>query len=490
MDLLSTLGANLGSGLTILLAFLFALTVVVFVHEFGHFQVARWCGVAVKTFSIGFGRELFGWNDRHGTHWRIAAIPLGGYVQFVDDANPASAGADADGDDAGTQDQELTEEQRAGAFHSKPVWKRAAVVAAGPIYNFILAIVIFAVTFMVLGYSVTKPEVAQVTPDSPASKAGFKRGDVITGIDGDSIEAFKDLQKIISRRIGQELTFTVTRDGGDVTLKATPELRQVDDNLNGKSCRPVIGILFSPRARVGSVLPDSPAADAGFIAGDEIIAINGKKVEYHLEVAKVIKQQVGQGIDFTINRDGATLTLTATPAIREITDPSGRKISLPFIGVLPQSSPVKYFGPIEAVARGAQETLDIVTGTLSYLGDVFTGNQPANQIGGIVRIADIAGKVATIDWRRLIVFAAFISVSIGLINLFPVPVLDGGHLVFFAIEAIRGKPLSEKVQEYFFRVGLALILMLMIFGFWNDRGILLRWLLGPTDQIAAPLCGG
>jgi len=382
MEFLSTLGTNLSSGLTIAVSFLVALTVVVFVHEFGHFQVARWCGVAVKTFSIGFGKELFGWNDKKGTHWRIAAIPLGGFVQFIDDANAASAGAND------KEPVELTKEQREGAFHSQPVWKRAAVVSAGPIFNFILAIVIFAITFMILGRTIMEAKVADVQPGTPAAAAGFQKGDVITSINGTKIEGFSVLQKIVSSRVGQELTFGVDRNGSQLVLKATPELRELDDAIAGKIKRPVIGIKAS--------------------------------------------------------REFSKLTH-------------------------------KTVGPLQAVGLGVSRTWDIASGTLSYLADVVTGRQSAEQIGGIVRIADVAGKVAAIDWRQLIMFTAFISVSIGLINLFPIPVLDGGHLVFYAIEFLRGRPLSEQVQEYCFRVGFALILMLMVFGFYNDRGILARW---------------
>ncbi len=387
VELISVLGSNLGSALTIAVSFLVALTIVVFVHEYGHFQVARWCGVGIKTFSIGFGKELFGWKDRHGTHWRVAAIPLGGYVQFIDDANPASAGEAAGKTDG--KKVELTEEQRRVSFHTQPVWKRAAVVAAGPLYNFIFAILIFAITFMLLGKTVMEARVAEVQPDTPAATAGFKPGDLITSINGTQIEGFSDLQQIVSSRVGQELEFGVDRGGAAITLKATPELRKLDDIIAGKIERPVIGIRASR------------------------------------EVSKLTHKRVG---------------------------------------------------PFTAVGLGAQQTWGIITGTMGYLSDVIMGRQSSEQIGGIIRIADTAGKIAVIDWRQLIMFTAFISVSIGLINLFPIPILDGGHLVFYAIEFLRGKPLSERVQEYSFRVGLALILMLMAFGFYNDRGILARWL--------------
>jgi len=385
MEFITTFGTNLGAGLTTLLAFVVVLTVIVFIHELGHFQVARWCGVAVKTFSIGFGKELYGWNDRHGTHWRIAAIPLGGYVQFIDDRNPASASAGPSGDDNET----LTDEQRKGSFHLKPLWIRAAVVAAGPIYNFILAIAIFSGLFMLQGRTIMEARIAEVQPGTPAAAAGFEADDVILNIDGTEIEGFSDLQRIVSSRVGQELTFIVDRKGTELTLKATPELRELNDELAGKHRRPVIGIKAS---RANSKMTHIPVS------------------------------------------------------------------------------------PLAAIGLGAERTWNTAIGTLSYIGDVISGRQGAEQIGGPVRIADVAGKIAKKDWTFLINFTAFISVSIGLLNLFPIPILDGGHLMFYAIEAIRGKPLSENVQEYCFRIGLALILMLMFLGLWNDRGILMGWL--------------
>ncbi len=382
MELMTQLGSNLAGGLTIALAFLFALTVVVFIHELGHFIVARWCGVGVKTFSIGFGPELAGWDDKHGTRWIIAGIPLGGYVLFEDDANAASAPGKITPED-------MTEEERQRAFQLKPLWQRAAVVAAGPIANFLLAIVIFAAMFWTIGVPSLEPRVSEVMPNSPAAQAGFQPGDLVVRIDNEEIADFEDLLRIVSTHVEQELNFTVDRGGELLNLKATPRLKQLDDKIAGKHTRPVIGI-------------------------------QAKATEESLKMISV--------------------------------------------------------GPIQALQLGVERTWEIITGVLSYLSDIILGKQSADQIGGIVRIADVAGKVAADDVLQLISFTAFISVSIGLINLFPIPILDGGHLMFYAIEGIRGKPLSEAVQEHSFRLGFAIIIMLMMFTFYNDRGILARWL--------------
>ncbi|MDX2289512.1 MAG: RIP metalloprotease RseP [Hyphomicrobiaceae bacterium] len=381
MDFLNGFGGGLSGFLITTLGFLFALTVVVFVHEMGHFLVARWCGVTVKAFSIGFGRELFAWTDSHGTRWRIAAIPLGGYVKFLDDDGVASQPSK----DAL---ETLTPEQRSGAFQLKPLWQRAAVVAAGPIANFILAIVIFGVLFWLLGVREMEPRVGSVVPDSPAAAAGFMPGDLVVAIDGTTLRSFADLQQIVSLNVERELPFDIIRDGRSLTLMVKPKLKELDDEIAGKHRRPVIGIVASAKT-------------------NQVVV---------------------------------------------------RQVSLP-----------------EGFLVGIEKTWSIAVGTLGYIGDVFTGKQGAEQIGGIVRIADTAGKFAASGFTDLIFFTAFISVSIGLVNLFPIPVLDGGHLVFYALEAVRGKPLSEYTQEMFFRAGLAVILMLMVFGFYNDRGILAKW---------------
>jgi regulator of sigma E protease len=351
---------TLGHGLVgYIVPFLFVLTIVVFFHELGHFLVARWAGVKVLTFSLGFGPELAGFNDRHGTRWKISAIPLGGYVKFFGDESEASTPASAEAL-AG-----MTEEERAGSFHHKKVGPRAAIVAAGPIANFILAIVIFTCLFTFFG----------------AERAGFQVGDIVTAIDGKKVGSFSDMQRLVSVRAGDTLTFTVKRGDSTLQLKGTPELREVKDPF-GNTQR--LGILGITRAT-------SPGE------------VTTEKVD-----------------------------------------------------------------PATAFWLGIKETWFVIDQTLSYIGNIFTGRASADQIGGPIRIAQISGQVATLGLIPLLHLAAVLSISIGLLNLFPVPLLDGGHLLFYAAEVLRGRPLSEKSQEYGFRVGLVLVLMLMVFAFYND----------------------
>jgi len=369
MEHLSALG---GPGYMIV-GFLFVLTVVVFFHELGHFLVARWCGVAVKTFSIGFGPEIVGFNDKHGTRWRLSWIPLGGYVKFIEDENAASAGQrplDA-----------LSEEERKTSFQGKSLGARAAIVAAGPIANFVLAIVIFTAIFTFFSERSTAAKVDIVNPDSVAEKAGFKPGDLVVNNDASTTENFGEMQRIVSTSPDQPLHFVIERDGKNMELVATPQLKEITDNF-GNTMR--IGLLGIQR----SASPD----------------------------------------DWTLKRHD----------------------------------------PLTSFVMAVKECYFVISRSLGYLYDVLTGREAADQLGGPLRIAQVSGQMAQLGLLPLLSLAALISVSIGLINLFPIPMLDGGHLLFYGIEAIRGKPLSESTQEIGFRIGLAFVLMLMIFVTWND----------------------
>ena len=372
------------SFLSLVLPFLFVLTIVVFIHELGHFLVARWCGVKIKAFSIGFGSEIFGFYDRHGTRWRVAWIPLGGYVRFMDDENAASAPSS----DALAR---MTPEERAGAFQNKPLAAKAAIVAAGPIANFLLAIVIFAATFSIVGMHVTAPRVDELVPDGPAAAAGLKAGDLIVNIDGQAIETFADMQRIVSSNADRQLVFEVNRGGVLVNIKVTPARREISDRFGNKSRQGVIGIKRNANAQ-----------------------------------------------DWEFRR----------------------------------------YGPVESLKLGVRETYYIISRTLGYLNDVIMGREFADQFGGPIRIAEVSRQVASVGFMPLLNLTAVLSVSIGLINLFPIPLLDGGHLLFYAIEAIQRRPLSEKIQEIGFRIGLAVVLMLMMFVTWNDLGIVKRWITG------------
>lgn len=348
--------------------FLAILTLIVFVHELGHFLVARWCGVNVETFSVGFGRSIVKWYDRKGTQWKIGWIPLGGYVKFQGDANAASAPVNVHAPRA------------EGDFHTAPVARRAAIVVAGPVANFLLAIGIFAASFAIVGMPVSPAVVEEVRPGSAAELAGIQPGDRVMSIDGDAIASFTEIQRLVSDRAGEELSVTLERDGREITLQVTPQMTEVPDSLGGTVTMGLLGI------------------------------------------SKDVSQDV----------------------IYE------RK------------------GPLEALSLGVSETYFVVERTLGYLKGMILGRVSPDQLAGPLGIAQISGQAASVGFATLVHLAAVLSVSIGLINLFPIPILDGGHLVFYAVEAVRGKPLTQKVQEFGFKVGLGLVLMLMLMATWND----------------------
>lgn len=374
MDLLATITGATGSLFLTLMSFLVVLTVVVFFHELGHFWVGRRCGVGVTAFSVGFGPELFGWTDRHGTRWKLSAIPLGGYVKFVGDLNAASV-PNAD------QMQEMSAEERAVSFPHQNVAKRAAIVAAGPIANFILAIAIFSGFNYFSGRQVLEPRIEAVQAGSAAEKAGFQPKDLIVAIDGKRIETFADMQLLVSSSAGEGLAFTVERGGQTVVLNAVPNFVERTTPFG--------------KQRIG------------------LLGVEASK------------------------------------------DPSAiKRIS---------------YSPWGAIKAGAVETWNLVDRTMNFLRRLVMGWESADQLSGPIGIARASGTAFDVGGvYSLVSLIGFMSVSIGLINLFPIPLLDGGHLLFYAIEAVRGRPLSEKAQEIGFRIGFAIVGMLMLFATWND----------------------
>lgn len=365
-------------------AFVLVLSVVVFIHELGHFVVARWCGVTVKTFSIGFGKEIFGFTDSKGTRWRFAWIPLGGYVKFLDDANAASqASADSLA--------KMTPQERAGAFQTKPLWKRSAVVAAGPIANFLLAIAIYTAINFTFGVRTIPPRIDEVIAGMPAEAAGFERGDVIKSIDGWTIEGFGDVQRIVSMNGDRKLVFSVDRGGKMLEIEVIPKVEEQEDTFGGTFRRGLIGV---------------------------------------------------------------------RPSI----SPSGIK--------------AKQVGPLEALRLGVRETYTNISQTVQGIADMIMRRQSPDQMGGPILIAEVTARVAELGIVALLIWTAFISANIGFLNLLPIPVLDGGHLLFYAIEAVRRRPLSQRIQEIGFQIGIALVLMLMVYVSMNDLLRVWRRLMG------------
>ncbi|WP_108459444.1 RIP metalloprotease RseP [Devosia naphthalenivorans] len=360
--------------LSYVIPFLAVLTVIVFVHEMGHYLVARWNGVAIQTFSVGFGRELFGWNDKHGTRWRISAVPLGGYVRFVGDMNAAST---PDDEAIANASPELAPR----LFANKNVWQRIAVVAAGPIANVILTFLILYALLLGYGRYTIPPVVGAVVAGSVAEAAGIEAGDVIVSVDGYAVRGFEDFQRLVATSPERPVSVLLERDGGTETIVLTPEATEVQDR-------------FGNNQRIGRIGVSRDVAET----------------------------------DVTLYRPG----------------------------------------PVEAVGMTFEEIRFIIQRTAAFLGDFFVGRGDIEQLGGPVKVAKVSGEVATLGIIALINLTALLSLNIGIFNLLPVPMLDGGHLMYYLVEAVRGRPLSMKVQETGFRFGFALVLALMVFTLFND----------------------
>lgn len=360
----------LGSLLHTGIWFLVIMSVIVFIHEFGHYIIARWCGVKVETFSIGFGREVWGFNDKADTRWKFSILPLGGYVKMFGDASEASTPNNK-------LLKKMTKAEKAISFHYKPLWKKSLIVSGGPLFNFLTTIAVF-------------------------TWFAFSNGIVSTD--------------------------------------------------------PIIG----------EIIDDSAAQEAGLIAGDKIIEVAGEPIEVFQDIPIAIITNLGTEITMKIERDGETRQLTLTPRIIETEDAYGNKVEQPLIGIRSQKTTFKDVGVTQALGYAVKRTYEICVATLKVIGQLITGQRDTDQLKGPVGIAQMSGQAADAGLNSVLWFIALLSANLGLVNLLPIPMLDGGHLMYYGIEAIQGKPLADKVQEYGFKFGLVVILSLMAFTIVND----------------------
>lgn len=356
-----------GAGIYII-PFLILLTILVFVHEMGHYGVARMFGVNVETFSIGFGRAIYSWKDRAGTQWKIGWLPLGGYVKFLGDEDATSVRK---------SDREILAGDDEKLFHDQPLYARVAVVAAGPLANFLFAIVILAIVFSTIGQSFTPPVIDSVIENTAAAEAGLRAGDKIVNIDGQSIERFEELQIIIATSPGISLEVQIVRDGGLLPMVIVPGTRTFEDRFGNTQNQGFLGVSRGGREHIRH-------------------------------------------------------------------------------------------NPVAAVWYATRETYRLSVLTLKNVGRMISGTRPADELRGIIGIAQMSGQAAQMGFESVLGLTVIISIGLGLINLFPIPILDGGHLVFYAYEAVIGKPLGERAQEFGFRIGLVLVITLMLFALWND----------------------
>lgn len=364
------------SGLLSVFWFLVVITIVVFIHEFGHYFVARLNGVKVEIFSIGFGTELFGWTDSNGTRWKVSAIPMGGYVKMFGDADPSSS-------PDFTSLKKLSKKDKEHSFYFKSLWQKAAIVFAGPAINYISAITILAVMFSINGKAYIIPEITAVVKDSPADKAGLEPGDIITFLDDDAVESFDDIRQNMALNVGESVSVTVIRDSLEKVYVITPEVKVTKDVFGNEIKMPMLGISSS-------------------------------------------------------KFENKVLTFT------------------------------------ESTIEAIKDAYQISIGMLKAVGQILIGARSTDDLGGPVKIAKYSGQSAEAGIYGVLWFISLISINLGLVNLFPIPMLDGGHLMFYAIEALKGKPLSEKVQMIGFRIGLTLLLMLMIYVTIKDIASLVK----------------
>jgi len=434
--------------------FLVAIGVLVVVHEFGHYLAARLAGVKVLRFSVGFGKPLFVRRlgpDR--TEWVVAALPLGGYVKMLDeregDVSPAEAHR---------------------AFNRATVWRRIGIVAAGPAANFLLAILFYWVLLM-HGLPALKPIVGEPPAGTPAAQAGLVAGDEIVRVDGETIPSFTELRLALLRAsVAGDPVMLGLADGRTVGLTPVPVS---DESLEQDTLRPLGIVRFDPPIDpvIGSVLPDSAAARAGFRAGDRLLRADEAAIGTWQDWVKRIRDNPAQPMRITIVRDGQAQVVDVTPAA---VDENGTRIGKIGAGphidesvLAPLMTEVRY-GPLEALWQGAVRTWDMSVFTLEMMGRMVLGQVSWKNLSGPLTIADYAGQSATLGWISFVGFLALVSVSLGVLNLLPVPLLDGGHLMYYVAEVLTGRPVSERVMEIGARVGMTLLLLLMSFALFND----------------------
>ncbi len=441
MDLIG-LVPSFGGFIYTILAFVVALSIIVAVHEYGHYIVGRWSGIHAEVFSLGFGPVIFSRVDRHGTRWQVAALPLGGYVKFLGDADAASARDD--GTLAG-----MDEKTRRHTMHGAPLWARSATVAAGPVFNFVLSILIFCGVFMVQGIATDTPTVGKLTP-LPAEVQELREGDRILAIDGrptpDNAALVTVLEDVAPAPV---VGYSVLRDGAE---------------------RDVAGPYPFPPV-VGGVQPQSAAFDVDLKPGDVVLSIDGQPVYAFEELRQIVGESDGRTLLLTVWRNGEVFDVALVPRRMDIPTSAGGFETRWLIGItggMAFEPETRTPGPIEAIGRGAEQTFFVAQTSLSGLYHIITGAISSCNLRGPIGIAETSGAAASQGWMAFIWFIAVLSTAVGLLNLFPIPVLDGGHLVFHAWEAVTGKPPSDRALRILMAIGLALIGTLMIFALSND----------------------
>ncbi len=446
--------------ITVIIYIVIALGALIFFHELGHFLVARLFGVGVEKFSLGFGPRIFGWKSGI-TDYRVSAIPLGGYVKMIGEE----------------PDAELAPEDIPYSFTHKPVFKRILIVAAGPIANLLLAVAIYYTFFLVVGVDDIKPMVKQVFQDSPAYEAGIRSGDTIRSIDGKPTASWYDIDQAVSESGGRPLVFVYERDNSVASVNLQPvrkvgrdifgdELTYFEAGMDGhEELLPLVGILSE----------GFPAKEAGMQPGDRIVMIDGQTVDKWATMQSLIASSNGRRLNITVEREGERISIAVTPRTVAGKDAGDSRGNQYLIGISPMSVEIPEsdrvtirFGPVDAMIESLERTYLVVELTMRGFVKMIQGSVSRDNLGGPIMIAQMAADQAKRGIEYLIQFVAFISINLAILNFMPIPVLDGGHLLFFTLEAIRGKPVNIRVREIAQQAGMALLLLLMIFVFYND----------------------
>ncbi|GGX02445.1 zinc metalloprotease [Pigmentiphaga litoralis] len=440
-----------------LAAFALALGILVVIHEMGHYLVARACGVRILRFSVGFGKVLFRRTDRRGTEWALSAIPLGGYVKMLDE-----------------REGDVPASQRHEAFNAKPVSNRIAIVAAGPIFNLVLAALLYA-SLNMIGIKEPAPILGAPPANSAAAAAGISAGDRITAIDGSLVASWGDARWVLLKRLTDKeaAEITVKTASGAEAVRMLDFGRVALDDMEGD----VLGreglALASPRPIIRAVVDGSAAADAGLLAGDRVVGVADKRDPSATEFIQTIQQYPGRTLPIAIVRDGVPMTVNVMPRAET---PAGASVPVGRVGAQIGGDVeliTMRYGPIDSLVMGAQKTAEVSWFSLRMLGKMLTGNVSLRNLSGPVTIADYAGQTARIGLEAYIAFLALVSVSLGVLNLLPIPMLDGGHLLYYLVEIVKGSPPPERWMEIGQRAGLSILMVLMAVALFNDFSRLL-----------------
>lgn len=440
-----------------LVSFVVVLGILIIVHELGHFIMARLCGVGVERFSVGFGPVLWRFRGKE-TEYCLSLIPMGGYVKMMgDDENPLEGGKAATVDPA-------------KAFNSKPLAARFLIVFAGPAMNFVLAVLIAATMFTFIGRPVAPAEVGRVTEGGAAAQAGLRTGDRVVAVDGKPVQYWEELARVVQTGTGRPLEMAVQgRDGGQRTVALTPVQAKRKDLFGDDQTVWEIGASPYLAPAIGDVIPSDPAEQAGLKANDVVVALEGQPVMSWDDLAEKIHQRAGQPTRLEVKRGTGALTITVTPKKGKVPGPDGKEMEVGLVGIRPGGATMMVrSNPLFATWEGLAWSTDVTAKTAIGLYKIVIGQLDRSNIGGPIQIAKTAGEQARQGIVSLALFTAVISINLFLLNLLPVPMLDGGHLLFFAFEAVLGRPLSVRKREVAQQVGFALLMLLMVFAFYND----------------------